>query len=192
MKVEHTNIGQIPPAIEKPFRKALGHAIRNEFDDFRQTMLGLTNEQAAVCLYLCQYVAGFVAIDVCGRQWPDEDNRRGIANATTESANAREFGLTQQESYDYLVRVALGFEPLDSVFPLADGGNKDAATLSFVITGQLLLSFHPADMKWWDYLTIIEEIYEASATADLAMLPALILRSRRMGSPRDFGGLLKR
>jgi hypothetical protein len=188
MKTEHMNPERIPPAIEKPFRKALGHAIRNELDEFREALLALGDEQVLACLSLCAYVTGFVAIDVSGGQWPNEHNRSGIAERATKGVKAREFGLTPEESYAYLVRVALGFEPLDTVFPATTEGNKDAVTLSFVIAGHIMTAFCPVDLEWWEYLTIMEEAYEASASASLALLPALMLRSRRLGSPRVLGG----
>jgi hypothetical protein len=187
METERMQAERIPTTLEKPFRKALGHAIRNQMEDLHGVMLALTDEQVIACLNLCAFAAGFVVIDVCGREWPDDDSLHGIARAATKSTNAREFELTQQETHDYLVRVVLGSEPIDSVFPPVDERNHDAVTLSFVITGQLLLSFHPAEIKWWDYLDIIENVYEITAVADLALLPGLMLRSRRLGSPRTFG-----
>jgi hypothetical protein len=188
METEGVHVKRIPREIEKPFRDALGHAVRNEFEDLKETLFALTDEQIEACLNLCGFAAGYVAIDVCGRQWPDEDNRRSLAQAATKSSNAQDFGLTQHEAYDYLVRVVLGSERLDEVFPPDESeGNHDAITLSFVITGQLLLSFHPEGIKWWDYLNIIENVYEVTATADLAILPGLILVSRKLGSPRVFG-----
>lgn len=188
MKTEGVRVKRIPREIEKPFRDAVGHAIRNEFDDLKETLFALTDEQIEVCLNLCGFATGYVAIDVCGRQWPNEDNRRGIAKAATNSDNAMAFGLTQREAYDYLVRVVLGSERLDEVFPPGESeGDHDAITLSFVITGQLLLSFHPNGIKWWDYLNIIENVYEVTLIADLAVLPGLMLVSRKLGSPRVFG-----
>jgi hypothetical protein len=187
METERVKLERIPTAVEKPFRKALGHAIRNEIGDLTETLLALTDEQVTACLNLCVFAAGFVAIDACGRQWPNEKNRHALAQATTRSTHAREFGLSEQESYDYLVRVVLGSEQLDSVFSSADDGDHDAVTLSFVITGQLLLAFGSAETNWWDYLDIIEGVYEVTAVADLALLPGLMLRSRKLGSPRVFG-----
>jgi hypothetical protein len=172
-------IPRISHDIEKPFRKALGHAIRNEHEEMRETLLRLTDEQVASCLNLCAIVAGYVAIDVCGRQWPNEANLRVIAKAATEPTFAREFGLKVEDSYAYVKRVSLGFEPLDTVFPsLGDG-----ATLSFVITGHLLAAFGRDEEEWWEYLSRIEEVYEVAQAADLDLLPALMLRSRRLGSP---------
>jgi len=172
-------IPRLSPNIEKPFRDALGHAIRNEIDDMREGLLRLADEQIASCLNLCAIAAGYVAIDVCGRQWPDEDNLRGIAEATTKSDNARAFGLKAADSYAYVKRVALRGEPLNEVLsPI-----EDAATLSFVITGHLLVAFGPADQHWWEYLNKIEEAYEAAQATDLDLLPALMLRSRRLTSP---------
>jgi len=37
--------------------------------------------------------------------------------------------------------------------------------------------------EWWEYLTRIEEEYEAASAVDLDLLPALMLRSRRPTAP---------
>jgi len=172
-------IPRISADVEKPFRKALGHALRNELDEMREGLLRLNDEQIASCLNLCALVAGYVAIDVCGRQWPDEDNLHGIAEETTTSNNARAFGLKAEDSYAYVKRVALRGEQLDTVLsPI-----EDAATLSFVITGHLLVAFSRAEEDWWEYLNRIEEATEAALATDLDLLPALMLRSRRLTSP---------
>ena len=178
-------VPRLSPDIEKPFRDALEHAIRNEIDEMREGLLRRTDEQIASCLNLCAIVAGYVAIDVCGRQWPDEDNLRRLGEATTKSDNARAFGLKAEDSYAYVKRVALRGEALNAVLsPI-----EDAATLSFVITGRLLVAFRPADQHWWEYLNKIEEAYEAALATDLDLLPALMLRSRRLTSPGATDGV---
>lgn len=174
-------IPRLTPSVEKPFRDALGHAIRNEIDDMEQGLLRLTDEQIAFCLTMCLHVSGYVAIDVCGRRWPDEVDLNQIAEATTKSNNARAFGLKAEDSYAYVKRVVLRGEPLDAVLPPAEHG----ATLSFVVTGHLLLSFHPAEEHWWEYLNRIEDALAAAQAIDLDMLPALMLRARRPASPAD-------
>jgi hypothetical protein len=172
-------IPRISTDVEKPFRDALGHAIRNEFEEMRQVLLRLSEEQIASCLSLCIHVSGHIAIDVCGRQWPNEANLHVIAEAATKSTFARQFGLKAEDSYAFVKQVVLGFEPLDKVFP----SPERAAMLSFVITGHLLAAFGRGDEDWWEYLNKIEESYEAAQVADLDLLPALMLRARRLTSP---------
>jgi hypothetical protein len=176
-------IDRMSPDFEKPFRKALGHAIRGEIADMAGVLLDLDDKHAAFCLAMCSNVTGFVAIDVSQRQWPNETDIRDIAGAATRWPEGDTFDLREEDSYAYVKRVALGFEPLHEVFP----DPETSGTLPFVITGRLLVSFHPADVKWWDYLSRIEDVVEATAQADLDLLPGLMLRSRRLGSPRVFG-----
>jgi len=172
-------IPRISPDVEKPFRDALEHAVRNEIEEMHEGLLRLTDEQIASCLSLCAFVSGYVAINACGRQWPDEDNLRRIAERTTKSDNARAFGLKAQDSYAYVKQVALRGEPLNTVL----SPPEDAATLSLVITGRLLVAFRSADQHWWEYLNKIEETLEVALEADLDLLPALMLRARRLTSP---------
>lgn len=170
---------RISTDIEKPFRDALGRAIRNEIEQMHEGLLRLTDEQIISCLGLCAFVAGYVAINACGRQWPDEDNLRRLAEGATTSNNARAFGLKAEDSYAYVKRVALRGEPVDTVL----SPPWDAGTLSFVITGHLIVAFGTVDQHWWEYLNKIEAAYEAALATDLDLLPALMLRSRRLTSP---------
>ena len=41
--------------------------------------------------------------------------------------------------------------------------------------------------EWWEYLNRIEEATEAALATDLDLLPALMLRSRRLTSPGATG-----
>jgi len=93
---------------EKPFRDALGHAIRNEIDEMEEELLRLTDEQILSCLSLCVHVTGYVAINACGGRWPDEEDLRQIGEVATKSNNARAFGLKAQDAYAYVQRVVLG------------------------------------------------------------------------------------
>jgi hypothetical protein len=47
----------------------------------------------------------------------------------------------------------------------------------------MLVSFGPAGLHWWEYLNKIEDALEAAVAADLDLLPALMLRARRLASP---------
>ncbi len=172
----------IPRKLEKPFRDALGHAIKDEIDELAEGLLQLSDEQMEFCFGMSATVAGFVAIDVCGRQWPDEDNLHGIAGATTRWPGERKFDLQAEDSYSFVKRIALGGERWDAVFPEP----ADRAYLPIVITGRLLVSFCPRELEWWEYLDVIEASFEVTARMDLALLPSLMLRSRRLGNPRTF------
>lgn len=60
---------RISPGIEKPFRDALCHAIRNEIIEMHEGLLQLTSEQIFSCIDPCAFVAGYIAIDVSGTRW---------------------------------------------------------------------------------------------------------------------------
>lgn len=160
---------------EKPFRDALGHAIRNEIDEMEEELLRLTDEQILSCLSLCVHVTGYVAINACGGRWPDEEDLRQIGEVATKSNNARAFGLKAKDAYAYVKRVVLGAEQLDVVL----SPPEDAATLTFFITGRLLVAFRKADEHWWEYLNRIEEAWEVAQVTDLDLLPALMFRARQ-------------
>jgi hypothetical protein len=160
--------------IEKPFRDALGHAIRNEIDKMEEGLLRLTDEQIASCLSMCVHVTGYVSIDACKGRWPDREDLRQLGEIAPRSKNARAFGLKEEEAYAYVKRVVFGGERLDIVF----SPPEHAATLSFVITGHLIVAFSGAYDHWWLYLDKIEEAWEVAQVTDLALLPALMFRAR--------------
>jgi len=167
--------------IEKPFRDALGHAIRNEIDEMEEELLRLTDEQIASCLSLCVHVTGYVTIDACGGRWPDGEDLRQMGETAPESKNARAFGLKEEDAYAYVKRVVFGGERLDVVLPPPER----AATLSFVITGHLVVAFSRGYDHWWHYLDKIEGAWEAAQVTDLALLPALMFRARGPAAPQS-------
>ncbi len=168
-------IRQIPAEVERHFRKGLGHAARAEARELDELLDSLTDEEIAACISLCIAAAGYAAIDACGREWPNESNLRGIAHDTTTSDNAQKLGFSEQEVYDFVARVSLRFEPVNEVFPEPER----MTVLPFYITAHLLISFHPAEEKWWDFLDRIEAMFEMSEAADLDLTPAMMLRARR-------------
>lgn len=46
--------------------------------------MDLPDEELIACIGLCVMTAGYIAIDVCGREWPGEENLRKIAHAATK------------------------------------------------------------------------------------------------------------
>jgi hypothetical protein len=127
----------IAPEVEEPVRRLIGHAVRGELDKLADEMTALGAERFPGCVDLCLRVAGYIAIDVSGRQWPSEDDLREIAQRM--AAMDASFDLEEQDVYDLLARAALGFEPLFDVFP--DRGMEEAAPLSEeAVPAVLLLS----------------------------------------------------
>jgi hypothetical protein len=172
-------IDRFLPDIEKPFRAALGYAIRNEFDDLKDLLLGLDDDTIRACLSLCAAAAGYTVHDVCDFTLPDEANLRHIAQQSTRSNFARAFGLKSQDVYDYIKRVVFGLERLDLVFADAD----DYIILAFKMTGHILGAYHPENLSIWEYLNRIEDMTEVAAAADMNVMPALILRLQWHGRP---------
>lgn len=172
-------IKPIDPDIEKPFRKALGHAARAEAEAMATLLENLSEPQVAGGIDLCAFTAAFTAMDVVGRQWPDEANLRRIAAGTVTGTNARKLGLAEQDVYDFVARISIGLEPIDRVFPEPDR----MITLPYYITAHLLVSFGPSEQEWWDFLDRAEAAYEVAQSVDLDVLPALMLRARRSALP---------
>lgn len=175
---EDMEVRRIAPEAEKPFRKALGHAARGELEEMEKLLAGISEEQVAEGLSLCVLVAGYTAIDVCGREWPNDANLHRIAKGTTTGSNAQKVGLQERDVYDFVTRASLRFEPVNSVFPEPER----MVMLPFLITAHLLVSFGPREKEWWEFLDSIEESFEAADAVDLDLLPALMLRSRRAAS----------
>lgn len=162
----------IDPKIEEPTRKMIGHVIREEFEDLEKEVLRVGNDTFKQALVLCVYAAGYIAVDCVGR-WPTDADLRGIARHTTASAEG--FELSEEDVFAFLSRVALGGEPIATVFPNLEVG----VMLPLQVTGTLLLAFLPRGKDWWEYLDVIWNALNAAAQADMSVLPALMLFSRR-------------
>lgn len=178
-------IPQLSKNIEKPFRYALGHAARGEYDQLTSGLTALDEEVRSAATGLCILVAGYNALRICRGQWPDEPNLREMAEGTaTVGTRAREAGLREEEVYAFLTRVCLRFEPPLDVFSNED----EQATIEriFIITAHFMATYCPRELSIWELLDQIEESLEIASALDLAVLPALMLRSRReamLGQP---------
>lgn len=165
---------RVEPKTEKPTREMLGHAIRGEQAELEAAIEAAGDETYAVSIALCIIASGYIAVDLSGR-WPTEADIREIARHA--AATSTKYELREQDVYDYLSRSALGFEPVDGVFPNAG----PAYGLPVLITAQMLVAFRLGDGKeWWEYLDSIWNAVNAAEQADLSVLPALMLRSQRV------------
>lgn len=158
--------------IEVPTRKMLGHAMRGELEEIPPIVQSLGDEGLRRSLGLCILIAGYIAIDVCGSQWPSDAALHRIAENAVRSET--ELNFNESQVYDYLARTTLRFEPLDKVFPKP----ADAALAPILITASLLLTFTPKGKDQWTWLDEIETATGAAAEMEPYMYPAVILRSQ--------------
>lgn len=158
--------------IENQTRNMLGHAMRGELEEIPPIIQSLGDDGVRRSLSLCILIAGYIAIDVCGAQWPSDAALHRIA----ENAAGAETELNIRESqvYDYLSRTALRFEPVDKVFPEP----SDAVLAPIMITASLLLTFAPKDKDQWTWLDEIETATDAAAQMKKYVYPAVILQSQ--------------
>jgi hypothetical protein len=166
----------IDQKIEQPTRKMLGHAIRHELDKLAAVAEAEGAETVAGSIPLCLFAAAYIAIDVSDR-WPTDADLREIAKAAAESVTRLD--ITEREIYEYLSRVALGTEQPDDVFS-AEG----IATVPLFATANLLLTFCPKEMDWFEWLDQIVNAAVASERVRWEVLPALMLRVRKQGEGR--------
>jgi hypothetical protein len=168
----------IDPKIEEPTREMLGHAIHGELSELRAKIEAVGDETYAMGIALCLIVAGYIAVDLSGR-WPTEADVREIARHT--AASSTNYELREQDVYNYLSRGALGFRPMEEVLPDPDADH----TLPVLITAKMLTAFRLGDgHDLWGYLDTVWNAVEGAERVDLSMLPALTLRSHRVGAAK--------
>jgi hypothetical protein len=163
---------RVEPKIETPTREMLGHAIRGEMPELGEAIEAVDDQDYEQSVALCIIAAGYIAIDVSGR-WPTDDDLSEIARHT--AATTTRYELSQEDIYEYLSRAALGGELVNDVF----APPEVAFTLPLLITGRLLVAFGPRDKEWWEYLDTIWNAVNFAESADLTLLPALMLRFYR-------------
>lgn len=171
-------MGSIDADVERVTREMLGSAIRGEIAELAVGVESIGGERYRQVLGLCLTAAAYVAVDVSGG-WPTEADVREISRIVAEREQAIE--LSEGDVHAYLTYAALGFRPLEE----AMGSVEKAASLPLSITGGLLSRFRPEGSSWEDYLNQIWDATLAAESADLSMLPALVVRDRRAAAASD-------
>jgi hypothetical protein len=163
----------IDPKVDGVARELLGHAVRGELDEYASAVGAIGERGYLAAGELCTRVAGYIAIDVCGQEWPTQVDLLRIAKIMAKAE--MRFALDEQEVYDYLALAALGFQPVVDVFPdLAKAG-----TIPFFVTAALLVAYHQEGTHWWEYLDAIEKALEEAAPLPPETLPAVVLQARK-------------
>lgn len=158
--------------VERRTRDMLDSAMRGELEDIPRRFQAMEHGARRQSLDLCVLIAGYIAIDASGSQWPSDVALRRIAeNAVRAETRLK---LDVSDVYDFLAKTALRFEPLEQVF----SDPADAALAPILITASLLLTFCPKGKDLWTYLDEIEAATETAAAMKSSLFPAVILRSQ--------------
>ena len=161
----------IDPAIERPTRDMLGHALRDDLDELTALIQSLGGDQYRRVLGMCAAAGAYIAVDVCGR-WPTDDDVREIARLVEEQEV--ELPLDRADVYLYLSNAALGFQPLSEAF----SGDTTDAMRPVLITASMLRALGPQDQGWEAYLDRIWSAFETAQNVELSVLPALQVRAQ--------------
>jgi hypothetical protein len=168
-------ITRINVKAETALREALGSVARLEDLQIEPALAVLDEKERAEALGLTIVITGYVVVDVCGNQWPNQASARRIANdLATTGTIAKCFQLDTGQIYEYLSRVVLGSERLEDVIP----GEPEFTHLPVIVAEQALVVYCPKELEIWHYLDRIESAIETAAALDPAALPAVVLRAQ--------------
>jgi hypothetical protein len=160
-------------------RELLGHAIGGELDEYAAIVRGMGEREILAASALCDRVAGYIAVDICGQEWPTQVDLMRIAQIMAKAD--MKFALDETEVYDYLALGALGFQPLLDVFP----DMAKAGTIPFFVTAALLVAYHPDGKQWREYLEIIERALAEATPLPPETLPAVVLHARQARAQKE-------
>jgi hypothetical protein len=160
-------------------RELLGHAIGGELDEYAAIVRDLGEREYLDASDVCTRVAGYIAVDICGQEWPSQVDLLRIAQIMARAD--MKFTLDETEVYDYLALSALGFESLLDVFP----DMAKAGTIPFFVTAALLVAYHPEGMHWWEYLDVIEKALAEATPLAPETLPAVVLQARQARAMKE-------
>jgi hypothetical protein len=165
---------RINAKVEKALRGAMAHVAHAEADQIEPSLAVLDQGERTEALGLAMMVAGYVIVDACGTQWPDDANVRQFAeDLATTGTTARRLQLDAQEIYTYLSRSVLGGLAPEEVIPDA----AEATRLAVIVAQRAVVGYSPKEMDWWAYLDQIETAIEVTWVLDASVLPAAVMRA---------------
>jgi hypothetical protein len=165
---------QISAKAEKALRDAMAHVAHAEADRIEPSLAVLDDAERTEALGLAVMVAGYVVVDVCESQWPDDASVRRIAKGlATVGTTARQLQLDAEEIYIYLSRSVLGgLAPADMI-----PDEAKATRLAVTVAQRAAVVYSPKEMDWWVYLDQIESAIEVTWALDASVLPAAVMRA---------------
>jgi hypothetical protein len=165
---------RINTKVKKALLETFGGVPSAEPDQIDAPLSPLSDAERVEAIGLSAIIAGYVAVDACGTQWPDAGDVRQIANdLATTGTTAERLHLDGGEIYAYLSRTVVGPESLDDVIP----DRARAERLAIIVAQRALVVYSPKEMDWWVYLDQIESAIEIALALDATVLPAAVMRA---------------
>jgi hypothetical protein len=159
---------------ERALREALTSVGSIEAEHIPPSLAALSEGERAEALALAVIITGYVVVDVCESQWPNQASTRRIAEGlATVGSLAKRLHLDVEKIYAYLSRTVLGPERLEEVIP----DEPQFTYLPVIVAGQALAVYSPKGMGMWDYLDRIETAIEVASALDAWVLPATVQRA---------------
>jgi hypothetical protein len=170
---------RINAKVEKALREAMAHVAHAEADQIELPFAVLDDAERTEAIGLAVMIAGYVVVDVCESQWPDDASTQRIAQGlATVGATARQLQLDAEDIYRYLSRSVLGGLAPEDV--ISDGAK--AVRTAVTVAQRAAVVYSPKEMDWWVYLDQIESAIEASWALDATVLPAAVMRAYLEGN----------
>ena len=167
-------VTRINAKVEKALREAMAHVAHAEADHIETSLGVLDDTERTEAVGLAVMTAGYVIVDVCKSQWPDDGDVRqfaqGLANV---GPSARQLYLDAEEIYTYLSRSVLGGLAPEDVIP----DEAKATRLAVIVAQRAAVVYSPKEMDWWVYLDQIESAIEVAFALDPTVLPAAVMRA---------------
>jgi hypothetical protein len=166
---------RINAKVEKALRETIGSVPHAEADQIEAPLAALTDDERLEAIGLSIIITGYVVVNVCDSQWPNDASVRRIAHGlATVGTTAKRLQLDAEEIYRYLSRTVLGAESLEDVIP----DEAKARRLAIIVAQRAVGVYRPdKDKGWWDYLDQIESAIEIASALDATVLPAAVMRA---------------
>lgn len=167
-------ITRINAKAEKALREAMDNVAHAEADRIEAPLAKLDETERTEALGLAVMIVGYVIVDACGTQWPDDANVRQFAESVaTGGTTAKRLQLDTGQIYAFLSRVVLGAGSIEDVIP----DEPMFTRIPVIVAQRAIVGFSPKEMGIWDYLDQIESAIEVAWALDATVLPATVMRA---------------
>ena len=167
-------IARMDAKVERALRDAMRHVAHAEADRIESSLAVLDDAGRSMAIGLAVIITGYVVVDACGAQWPDDGDLRQFAHSlATIGTTAERLHMDAGEIYEYLSRTVIGSERIEDVFP----DEPKFTRMPIMVAQRAAVVYSPKEMSTWDYLDQIESAIEIASALDASVLPAAVMRA---------------